>query len=111
MAFACGRTTISCRLNQTAARTLSGNNHFFELSAHQFVHDQSPRFMQQWRARMWHDAWSLHCRQRYFVCGKKDWKKGAPIFFYVGNEADVTLCVSDKIRLACRVTWETSPQE
>lgn len=53
--------------------------------------------MQQWRARMWNNAWSLHCRQRYFVCGEEDWKQGAPIFFYVGNEADVTLCVSDEI--------------
>ena len=30
-------------------------------------------------------------RQRYFLC-EEHYKKGGPIFFYVGNEADVTLC-------------------
>ncbi len=30
-------------------------------------------------------------RQRYFLC-EDHYKKGGPIFFYVGNEADVTLC-------------------
>ena len=29
-------------------------------------------------------------RQRYFLCDEH-WRKGGPIFFYVGNEADVTL--------------------
>ena len=30
--------------------------------------------------------------QRYFVCSEH-WKPGGPIFFYLGNEADVLLCV------------------
>ena len=29
--------------------------------------------------------------QRYFVCDKY-WKPDGPIFFYLGNEADVLLC-------------------
>ena len=29
-------------------------------------------------------------RQRYFLCDEH-WRKDGPIFFYVGNEADVTL--------------------
>ena len=29
-------------------------------------------------------------RQRYFLCDEH-WRKGGPVFFYVGNEADVTL--------------------
>ena len=32
-------------------------------------------------------------KQRVFVCGEKDWNVGDPIFFYCGNEADVTLYV------------------
>ena len=31
--------------------------------------------------------------QRYFVC-KEHWKPGGPIFFYLGNEADVLLCAA-----------------
>ena len=29
--------------------------------------------------------------QRYFLCDEY-WKPGGPIFFYLGNEADVLLC-------------------
>ena len=32
-------------------------------------------------------------KQRVYVCGEENWKKGEPIFFYCGNEADVTLYV------------------
>ena len=34
--------------------------------------------------------------QRYFVCDEY-WKPGAPIFFYLGNEADVLLCALNLI--------------
>lgn len=37
------------------------------------------------------DDEATRCRQRYFVCDKRNWKENGPIFFYVGNEADVTL--------------------
>eukprot|EP01064_Diplonema_japonicum_P037586 TRINITY_DN8842_c0_g1_i1.p1 TRINITY_DN8842_c0_g1~~TRINITY_DN8842_c0_g1_i1.p1 ORF type:complete len:499 (+),score=92.10 TRINITY_DN8842_c0_g1_i1:48-1499(+) len=32
-------------------------------------------------------------KQRVFVCGEEEWNPGQPIFFYCGNEADVTLYV------------------
>eukprot|EP01060_Flectonema_neradi_P004167 TRINITY_DN12734_c0_g1_i1.p1 TRINITY_DN12734_c0_g1~~TRINITY_DN12734_c0_g1_i1.p1 ORF type:complete len:516 (+),score=118.00 TRINITY_DN12734_c0_g1_i1:64-1548(+) len=32
-------------------------------------------------------------KQRVFVCGEENWTPGDPIFFYCGNEADVTLYV------------------
>ena len=40
--------------------------------------------------------------QRYFVCDEY-WKPGGPIFFYLGNEADVLLCAS-------MAMFGTSPQ-
>ena len=43
-------------------------------------------------------------RQRYFVCDKRNWKKNGPIFFYVGNEADVTLYLN-----ATGLMWESGP--
>ena len=33
-------------------------------------------------------------QQRYFECAGKNWKPNDPIFFYCGNEADVTLYVN-----------------
>lgn len=33
-------------------------------------------------------------KQRYFVCDKH-YRKGGPIFFYLGNEADVTLYLNN----------------
>ena len=42
-----------------------------------------------------------HFKQRYFVCQQNEWKPGAPVFFYVGNEADVTLYVN-----ATGLMWE-----
>ncbi len=51
-------------------------------------------------------------QQRYFVCDE-DWKTQAdgskgPIFFYVGNEADVTLCDSYHIFLHCNCVAEVA---
>lgn len=43
-------------------------------------------------------------RQRYFLCGKDWWRgPGAPIFFYCGNEADVTLYLN-----ASGLMWENA---
>jgi len=46
-----------------------------------------------------------HFKQRYFVCQQNEWKPGAPVFFYVGNEADVTLYVN-----ATGLMWESAPE-
>eukprot|EP00659_Diplonema_papillatum_P020634 gene20634-31790_t len=37
------------------------------------------------------DTYGSTFKQRVFVCGEDKWHAGAPIFFYCGNEADVTL--------------------
>jgi len=48
----------------------------------------------------------LTFQQRYFVCGKQWWGgPGAPIFFYTGNEADVTLYLN-----ASGLMWENAPE-
>ena len=39
----------------------------------------------------WSGGHLMMRRQRVFICDKRNWKKNGPIFFYVGNEADVTL--------------------
>jgi len=44
-------------------------------------------------------------KQRYFVCDTVGWKKGGPIFFYVGNEADVTLYLN-----ATGLMWESAAE-
>ncbi|ETO04378.1 hypothetical protein RFI_33019 [Reticulomyxa filosa] len=40
-------------------------------------------------------------KQRYFVCGGESWKPNDPIWFYTGNEADVTLYIN-----ATGLMWE-----
>ncbi|TFJ87211.1 hypothetical protein NSK_001543 [Nannochloropsis salina CCMP1776] len=48
----------------------------------------------------------LTFQQRYFVCGELWWGGlGAPIFFYTGNEADVTLYLN-----ASGLMWENAPE-
>lgn len=50
------------------------------------------------------DGLTFH--QRYFVCGKQWWGgPGGPIFFYTGNEADVTLYLN-----ASGLMWENAPE-
>lgn len=44
-------------------------------------------------------------KQRYFVCDIVRWKPDAPIFFYVGNEADVTLYLN-----ATGLMWESAQE-
>ncbi|KAK9801908.1 hypothetical protein WJX73_002094 [Symbiochloris irregularis] len=45
-----------------------------------------------------------HFRQRYFVCDKH-WRHRGPIFFYLGNEADVTLYLNNS-----GLMWENAPR-
>lgn len=44
-------------------------------------------------------------KQRYFVCDTVNWQTHAPIFFYVGNEADVTLYLN-----ATGLMWESAAE-
>ena len=57
-------------------------------------------------ARLDHFTWSSNStfRQRYFVCDTH-WQPGGAIFYYVGNEADVTLYLNNT-----GLMWELAPR-
>ena len=44
-------------------------------------------------------------KQRYFVCDDQWAGPGSPIFFYFGNEADVTLYLN-----ATGLMWQSAPE-
>ena len=48
--------------------------------------------------------------QRYFMCDEY-WKPGGPIFFYLGNEADVLLCAALHARVLCSFATAHSAAE
>eukprot|EP01063_Lacrimia_lanifica_P013700 TRINITY_DN20317_c0_g1_i1.p2 TRINITY_DN20317_c0_g1~~TRINITY_DN20317_c0_g1_i1.p2 ORF type:complete len:485 (+),score=212.62 TRINITY_DN20317_c0_g1_i1:54-1508(+) len=51
------------------------------------------------------DAYFQTFQQRYFVCGEAAWAPGQPIFFYLGNEADVSLYIKHT-----GLMWENKDQ-
>lgn len=64
------------------------------------------RCKERWReTRLDHFSWAnpTYFKQRYFVCDEH-WRRGGSIFFYVGNEADVTLYLNNT-----GLMWELAP--
>lgn len=62
-----------------------------------------------------HFSWGLpsggsyYFQQRYYICGMNNWVMNdtysGPIFFYTGNEGDVTLYVNNT-----GLMWESAPE-